>query len=573
MCRVLALGFRHPAAAAVRLVLLAALLGGGTSAQPVPVGARPNVVLLVADDLGYGDLGAYGSPDARTPHLDALAAEGLRFTDFYAGGPVCTPSRYALLTGLHTFRAGDDHLLEPLYVGTGNRSGLSDEVVTLAEALKGEGYETALIGKWHLGHGNMPEGGAPDTRFHPLYHGFDTFFGSIRGGIDYNTHWHQDDFLDWWEGRRLVPEDSLLYATHVFGDRAVDFLDAHAGAGTTEPPFFLYLPVTAPHYGNTANTGARARMQLPVGEEQEREYLSRFDDLYPDDDHIRKRFLAMTAVLDDEVGRIVEALERNGLRENTLVWVLSDNGAALRLGGSNGALRGQKKEPYEGGIRVPSFVVWPDRIAPGATAQLGSHTDVFPTVVALAGGALTHGVDGLDLSTYLLGGSPVARGVAVPNTHYGDAYRLRDWKYVRHYGPGARTALYDLAANPAEATDLSAVYPDTLALLEALMPYGSPPPPTGEEPPPNPLLTATLRVVPNPAPGDAAAHLELIAPVAGAVRVEVFDALGRRLALLYDGPLNAGTNTLALPTRRPPLVVVRATGPFGTLTARAIRVR
>src|SRR5690606_20640321 len=236
---------RLPTLLPVMAGLLAALLASGAAAQPG--GGRPNVVVILADDLGYGDLGAYGSPDALTPpstasttaaprppdstaagagcrpprrpppHLDALADRGLRLTDFYAGGPVCTPSRYALLTGLHTFRNGDVRLLEPL-LPSHDLSGIDTAAVTLAEALRAGGYETALIGKWHLGHGRMVTHGAGDTAFHPLHHGFDHFFGPLMGSVDYNTHWNKDRYLDWWEDRRPVHEDTLRYATHVLGE-------------------------------------------------------------------------------------------------------------------------------------------------------------------------------------------------------------------------------------------------------------------------------------------------------------------------------------------------------------------
>ncbi|MDX1421375.1 MAG: sulfatase-like hydrolase/transferase, partial [Rubricoccaceae bacterium] len=233
------------AGTALVLALWAVLLPGTASAQLMPAaplpsdpGGPPNVVVLFADDLGYGDLGSYGSPDALTPHLDALAARGLRFTDFYSGAPICTPSRYALLTSLHPFRSGDTDLLGPLHPSNTD-SGIDAGAVTLAEAFGAAGYETAIIGKWHLGHGEFVGGGDDDTEFHPLHHGFDSFFGSVRGGIDYNTHYYRDEFLDWWEDRRPVPEDSLRYATHVFGDRAVAFLDARPDAGVRRPPFFL----------------------------------------------------------------------------------------------------------------------------------------------------------------------------------------------------------------------------------------------------------------------------------------------------------------------------------------------
>jgi arylsulfatase A len=441
------------------------------------VEAQPNVVVIVADDLGYGDLGSYGSPDALTPHLNALAARGLRFTDFY-GGPVCTPSRYSLLTGLHAFRAGDTDLLEALEPADTD-SGIDDEAVTIAEAMRAEGYETAMIGKWHLGAGDFLFG-APDTEYHPLHHGFGRSFGSLSGAIDYSTHYNRagsgPPFLDWWEDRTPRPQDDSLYATYAFGERAVDFLRARAkvalSTGAVARPFLLYLPFTAPHAGRVQGSNPADALQLPIG--REREYLSRFDHLYPSDQDVRKRYLAMLAVLDDEVGRIVDALEANGLADETVVWFVSDNGGKPLHGGSSGGLRGEKGTPYEGGIRVPSFVVWPGHIAPGVTGQLGTNVDVLPTVLALAGLTPPPSLDGLDLSTHLLGGPVLERGVAVPNSISGDAVRLGRWKYVRRYrtdGTPRVPELYDLTNDPTEASDLSAVYPDTVAALQALLPY------------------------------------------------------------------------------------------------------
>ncbi|MDX1421467.1 MAG: sulfatase-like hydrolase/transferase, partial [Rubricoccaceae bacterium] len=506
--------------------LTAGVVGLLLASAPAPAQGRPNVVVLVADDLGYGDLGSYGSPDALTPHLDALAARGLRFTDFYAGGPICTPSRYALLTGRHPFRGGDPALLDALRPRD-TASGIGAGELTLAEALGGVGYKTAIVGKWHLGHGEfVASGGAGDTEFHPLHHGFDSFFGPLRGTVDYNTHWWREDVLDWWEDRRPVPEDTLRYATQVFGDRAVSFIEGHAGAGTTEPPFFLYLPFLNPHLGATQDQSLLARTQLPVGEDVEREYLSRFDHLTLDDTDIRKRYLAMVAVLDDEVGRIVDALERTGLMENTIVWVLSDNGPREDVG-SAGEFRSFKGTPYEGGIRVPSFVVWPPYIAPRVSGQLAATVDVLPTVLSLARVPSVPEVDGLDLSYHLVADSTITRGVAVPNTEIGDAYREGRWKLVRRYrsdGQPRPDELYDLDADPGETTDLAAVYPDTVAVLWAQMPYdatGAPNP--GQHHPYTAGLEASvaLRVLPNPA--GAGGAVEVVLGEEAAVRVEAFD--------------------------------------------------
>jgi arylsulfatase A-like enzyme len=534
---------RSAEAASLFLVAVTApLLAAGAAAQPGP---RPNVVVITADDLGYGDLGSYGSPDARTPHLDALATRGLRFTDFYAGGPVCTPSRYALLTGLHAFRANDRRLLDALKPED-TRSGVNDrDTETLGEALQAEGYEAAMIGKWHLGHGQMLTGNAGNTEFHPSKHGFDSFFGVLGGAIDYNTHEFLGGYLDWWEDRRRRPEDHGRYATLEFGSRAVAFLDDHAGAGSSEPPFFLYLPFTAPHAGVSTQPGPVAKLQLPIG--REREYLSRFDHLYPDDENVRKRYLAMVAVLDDEVGRIVDALQRNGLMANTVVWFISDNGGQNGLG-SNGPLRGGKRSPYEGGIRVPSFVVWEGHVAPGTAGQIAGNVDVLPTVLALAG-ASAPATDGLDLSAFLLGGPPVERGIAVPNTVIGDAYRLGAWKYVQRYrsnGNPYPAELYDLAADPGETTNVAGAHPDVVASLASQMPYGTQP--RGQAASPT-LLAAPLaaEVLPNPFARRTTIRFTLDASMA--VRLAVYDVLGREVAVLVDGEREAGTHAATLDGR------------------------
>ncbi|MEM1043305.1 MAG: sulfatase-like hydrolase/transferase [Bacteroidota bacterium] len=546
-----------------------------------------NVILIFVDDLGYDDLGSYGSTDALTPHLDSLAAQGLRFTDFYAGSPVCTPSRYALLTGRYPFRADNPALLNHL-VWHDTENGIDDRDSTLAEAFQANGYQTALIGKWHLGHGSVLVSDTTDSQFHPLHHGFDSFYGSFMG-IDYNTHWHGDEYLDWWENRRPAPEDSLGYATQLFGDRAVAYIDERPEAGAASPPFFLYLPFTAPHFGRPPVMTRTGVLQLPIG--QEEEYLSRFDGVEISGSRmrtiLRKRYLAMVAVLDDEVGRIMDALDRNGLADRTVIWFISDNGGFVELGASNAPLRGGKKEPYEGGIRVPSFVSWPGHIAPGVSAQLAGNIDVAPTLLSLAGIPFDHPVDGIDLGDHLAGGPVFSRGgIATVNAVHGDAYRLRQWKLVRPYdaaGAPLPPELYDLSTDANEVTDLASVYPDTLAMLVDLLPYGKS---VGARPTAmdSPAKTAVqravrapeteLRVAPNPSrPGAGDAFVELTLGMEERVRLEVFDLLGRRIALLWEGPLEASTYRFALPATASGTFVVRAASPSGTHTVKATRAR
>ncbi len=426
----------------------------------------PNIVLIFVDDLGYNDLGSQGSLESLTPNIDSIAANGTRFTQFYAE-PVCTPSRLALLTGRHPSRSEDG--LHSGISGPHRRRGIAKEATTLAEALRPAGYTTAIIGKWHLGHGDMPADppshGAPDTIYHPNNHGFDYFFGGLFGNIDYNTHWNQDLWLDWFENKNYVLGDEGLYATQVFAQKTVEFINNNSAL-----PFFLYIPFTAVHFGNTIDQSRLARTQLPVGEEVRREYLSRFDHLYPSDDNIRKRNLSMVAVLDDAVGDILDAIRGNGLELDTIVIFASDNGGSVEFGGNNTPLRGQKGLMYEGGIRVPAIFQWRGVFQEGrVTDQLGMIIDLFPTLTALAGmDNAQYETDGIDLSSHLRGGPVIDRDILLRNPVFGDAFRQGNWKLVRrNKGPSSPSGfeLYDLGVDISEQTELSSDYPDVVETL------------------------------------------------------------------------------------------------------------
>ena len=338
--------------------------------------SKPNIVVIYTDDLGYGDLSCYGSDEIRTPHLDALAGDGVRFTDWYSNSPVCSPSRAALLTGRYPNRAGVPRIL----AGKRGTPGLPSEEVTLASALKPHGYRTALFGKWHLGV-------AEEMR--PNRHGFDEFFGFLAGCVDYYSHifyWQQargvNPLHDLWHNEREVWHNGR-YFTELVTEKAVDCIERGS-----DDPFFLFASYNAPHYP----------MHAP------RAYLDRFPDLPRD----RRIMAAMISAVDDGVGSIVKALKDAGEYENTLIFFSSDNGPSretrnwldgnedLYYGGTAGIFRGHKGSLYEGGIREPAIMTFPGTIPSNQTIDTPcAMFDVFPTVFEAAGLPLPdHQIDG-----------------------------------------------------------------------------------------------------------------------------------------------------------------------------------
>ncbi len=397
----------------------------GAAALPVKPRAQ-NVVLILADDLGYGDLGCYGSQVHRTPNLDRLAAEGVRFTDHYSASPVCSPARAALLTGLVPDRTGVTGVLRDDADG----SGLALRLTTMADELRGQGYKTALIGKWHLG---MSE------PYWPTRRGFDYYWGFLNGTIDYYTHLslggggrgqrttYEGEQPAKWEG----------YFPELLAQRAVDFIETHA-----RTPYFLFLSHPLPHMPFQAP----ARWTAPFEGK-----LTGNAPLYA----------AMTACLDDTVGRVRAALERTGQWDRTILIFLSDNGWVKRgnpqvaAAGSNGPLRGGKYELFEGGIRIPCIVRWPGVTRAGAISNSVSwFPDWFPTLTGKPAR------DGIDLRGHLAKGSPLpARDLCwrfedkLVKTPLSHAIRRGRWKLLE---AGPERMLFDLESDPGESRNLIA---------------------------------------------------------------------------------------------------------------------
>jgi arylsulfatase A-like enzyme len=416
------------------LALLAGALAGCSPGPAAPARpTRPNVVLILADDLGTADVGAYGGRVARTPQLDALAAAGVRFTQGYVSVPLCAPARAALLTGRDHNRYG--------YEATGTylddlrkHTGLALSEVLLPELLHDAGYATGIFGKWHLG---------PGEEHQPLARGFDVFFGILSGAHDY-FDWKPGVWGPVLRGREKLRSDG--YLTEAITSEAVAFIEASAG----RQPFFAYVPYTAIH----------APFEAPP------ELVASYADVADE----RLRLLAaMTTALDTGVGRILEALERVGAADETLVIFLSDNGSIERR---SGPLRGSKATLLEGGIRVPFLMRWPGVLRAGTTyAEPVSSLDLFPTILAAAGvAAPPRPLDGVDLLPYLGG---ARRGPPHPRLFWqlGDQWAVREgpFKLVHSQAfwndPGMSSGLYDLEADPGETRDLSAEQPGRVEAL------------------------------------------------------------------------------------------------------------
>lgn len=403
---------------------------------------RPHILHIVADDLGWKDVGYHGS-DIRTPNLDALAKGGMRLEQFYAQ-PMCTPTRAALMTGRYPLRYG----LQTAVIASGHEYGLPTDEWLLPQALREAGYETAIVGKWHLGHS--------DPKFWPRQRGFDYQYGPLIGEIDHFTH-EQHHVLDWYRDNRPVREEG--YSTTLLGNDAVKLIAGH----DPKVPLYLYLTFNAPH----------TPYQAP------QEYLDRYSHI---EDPSRRAYAAMVSAIDDQVGRVVKALEKNGMRKNTLIVFQSDNGGTsnpmfagegdmskIRIPVDNGPYRDGKASVYEGGTRVVAFANWPGHIkAGGETREIIHVVDLFPTFANLAGASTSKSkpLDGLDAWGPISEGSASSRTEVVYNVEpFRAGIREGDWKLVWRALLPESEELFDIAKDPYEKNNVAAAHPDIVAKL------------------------------------------------------------------------------------------------------------
>ncbi|MDP6713182.1 MAG: sulfatase-like hydrolase/transferase [SAR202 cluster bacterium] len=423
--------------------------------------SRPNVIIFFTDDQGYGDLSCMGATDFRTPNLDRMAGDGVRFTNWYSNSPVCSPSRAALLTGRYPGNAGVRSILR----GHRLTSGLPQSTPTLATMLKDEGYQTAMVGKWHLG---LTE----DSR--PQNHGFDRSFGFFAGCIDYYSHIYYwganrpgpglNPTHDLWEDNGEIWRNGE-YFTDLIADKAVEYLRE---MNASDEPFFLYVPFNAPHYP----------MHAP------QEYMDRFPDLPWD----RQVMAAMISAVDDAVGKIMNELERLGVADNTLSFFTSDNGPSRETrnwldgnqdpyyGGTSGGLKGHKFSLFDGGVRMPGIVHWPDRIGGGVVSDdVCATMDIVPTVLdAAEADKSQHELDGSSLLEHLTENTSMGERPVFWELGSQTAVRRGKWKLVlngqlvEHEGPVADVHLANLGDDPSESVNLADDEPEVAAELKRL---------------------------------------------------------------------------------------------------------
>ena len=439
-----------------RLVFIIAVLCGLLTLTPVYAeDQKPNIIFIMADDLGNADLGYRGS-DIKSPNIDKLATGGVRLESFY-GMQVCTPSRAALMTGRYPMRYG----LQTLVIFPSHTYGLPTDERTLPQALKEAGYRTAIIGKWHLGHA--------DRKYWPQNRGFDHFYGNLVGEVDYFTM-ERGGVIDWQRNGKFLKEKG--YYTKLIGDEAVKFIEQQDG----KQPFFLYFASLAPH----------APYQAP------QEYLDRYKAI---GDKQRRAYAAMITALDDQLGRLVSALEKKKLRDKTLIIFASDNSGALsgmfasgskskeerekEVGGiaqgakapaSNDPFRGGKGSLYEGGVRVPGIMNWPGHLKPGTVNEPLHMVDIMPTLLALVGGKTSpeHPLDGKNIWPTVSEGKPSPHEDILINVEaFRGAIRKGDWKLVKVALLPGKTELYNLALDPGEKNNVAAQNPEIVRNLEA----------------------------------------------------------------------------------------------------------
>ncbi len=434
-------------------VLLIAALFASMSAEPQVNANRPNILLIQADDLGYGDLSSYGQTHFQTPSLDKLAREGMRFTDYYAGTTVCAPSRASLMTGLHT-----GHTWIRGNGGNATDVPLRDKDVTIGMRLRDAGYRTAVIGKWGLG---GPDEGSPARK------GFDYSFGFLN-----QTHAHEQYTDHLFRNAISVPVSPKDYANDSFTSEAAAFIEKEDAK-----PFFLYLNYTVPH------------AELLVPEDS----LAPFRGTFPEKPFVNPRadgsgyrsqltphaaFAAMITRMDRDIGRLVDLVQAKNLDRRTLILFMSDNGPHVEAGGdpaffnSSGGLRGVKRDMYEGGIRVPMIARWTGTVPAARTTHFAAaHWDIFPTLEEAAGLKISPGLDGISILPTLRGRPQKPHDFMYWEFHEGgflQAVRMGSWKAVR-VAKDKPLELYDLDSDVGEQHDMAAEQPAVVKKIEAFI--------------------------------------------------------------------------------------------------------
>ena len=424
--------------------LMACFLGAVLSGAAAQAAEKPNIIHIVADDLGWKDVGFNGCTDIKTPNLDKLAAQGVKLTQFYVQ-PMCTPTRAALMTGRYPFRYG----LQTAVIPSVSAYGLDTNEWLLPQCLKEAGYQSAIIGKWHLGHA--------DKKLWPMQRGFDYQYGAMIGELDYFTH-EEHHTLDWYRDNKPVREKG--YTTHLIGTDAAKYINVQDAS----KPFYLYLAFNAPH----------TPYQAP------KEYIDRYPNIA---DPTRRIYAGMVTCLDDEIGRVVAALDKKGLRDHTLILFHSDNGGTknamfagvmadmskVKIPCDNGPYRDGKGSLFEGATRVCALANWPGHIKSQTVDGLIHAVDVYPTLAALAGAstAKCKPLDGLNVWDTIANGKSSPRSEFVYNIEpFRGALRQGDLKLIWRTLLPSSVDLYDLSKDPSEQNNLAAAHPDKVAAMQ-----------------------------------------------------------------------------------------------------------
>lgn len=428
---------------AILLCIHCALCGGESLAK------QPNIVFIMADDLGYGDLGSYGGNTIATPNIDKLATEGVRFTQAYSGGPVCTPARSVLMTGLHNgHTVARDNV--PHY-----HTYLRDDDITLAEVLQEAGYRCGGIGKWSLGDAG--------TEGRATAQGFDSWFGYLNQD---HAHYYYPEYLDDDEDRLELTGNTTSrehYSHDLLTEHALDFI-----RDSQDAPFFFYGAYALPHF--SAKDEDPDGFTVPTTAP----YTDR------DWDETSKKYAAMVHMLDRDVGRVIDLVDDLGLRDHTLVIFTSDNGGHKTIHerfDTNGPLRGYKRDLTEGGIRVPFIARWPGTVPAGKTSdEVIAFQDMLATFAKIAGAPVPANLDGISVLSALKGGAMKEQQRHLywdyghcRGNQYTQALRLGDWKGIRSRKTGNVLELYDLATDIGETTNVADAHPDIVQRISSLM--------------------------------------------------------------------------------------------------------
>ncbi|MBB22602.1 MAG: N-acetylgalactosamine-6-sulfatase [Roseibacillus sp.] len=428
---------------ALSCFLLTCLSFAVTAATSV---AKPNIIYILLDDAGYGDLSCYGQKKFLTPNIDRLASEGMKFTNHYSGSTVCAPTRSVIMSGLHTGHTPSRGNREIRPVG---QFPIPAGTFTIAEALKNAGYATGAFGKWGLGN--------PGSEGDPIHQGFDRFFGynCQRNAHTYYPTWLFDDL-------HKIELDGKTYAHDLIMDKTVEWIDRQH-----DKPFFCFLPVTIPHAAMHVpeKYAAPFRKKFPEFENK----VGRYGNNKPFAKNPAAQFAGMMTALDEGIGRILKTLERHQIDTNTIILLSSDNGPHKEGGhmpkyfNSSGGLRGFKRDLYEGGIRCPLLVRWPGKIKAGTTSDhISAHWDLFPTLCELAGTETPEGLDGMSFLPALLGAEQTQHEYLYWEFFEGGgkrAVRIGKWKAVQNQvnreGQNAPIEIYDLESDRAETRNLA----------------------------------------------------------------------------------------------------------------------